>query len=51
MDMSSIGVICGAAAAVGLLWWGAHASPLESEIDPQADRAFRLRTQRRPEFQ
>ncbi|MCU0620989.1 MAG: hypothetical protein MUC69_05745 [Gemmatimonadales bacterium] len=48
MEMSGLSMVMGAAAAVGLLWWGLHASPVDADfIDPQADRQFRERTHRR----
>jgi hypothetical protein len=47
MEVSAIGMVMGAAAAMGLLWWGLHSSPVDADfIDPQADRQFRERTHR-----
>jgi hypothetical protein len=47
MEVSAIGMVMGAAAAMGLLWWGLHSSPVDADfIDPQADRQFRARTHR-----
>ena len=37
-----------AVAAVALIWWGLHSSPVDADfIDHQADQAFRARTQRK----
>jgi hypothetical protein len=49
MDGATLGMAMTAIAAVGLIWWGLHSSPVDAEyIDHQADEAFRARTQRRP---
>ena len=48
MDGATVGMAMTAVAAVGLIWWGLHSSPIEAEyIDHQADEAFRARTQRK----
>ena len=44
MDSPALGM--GMVAAVALIWWGLHSSPIDLNfIDRQADRAFRARTQ------
>jgi hypothetical protein len=48
MDGATLGMAMAAVAAVGLIWWGLHASPIDVEyIDQQAHQAFRARTQRK----
>jgi hypothetical protein len=49
MDGATLGLVMAAGAAIGLIWWGLHASPIDAEhIDRQADAAFRERTGRKP---
>ena len=49
MDGATLGLAMTAVAAVGLIWWGLHSSPIDADfIDHQADEAFRARTQRKP---
>ena len=49
MDGATLGLAMTAIAAVGLIWWGLHSSPIDAEyIDQQADEAFRARTRRKP---
>jgi len=49
MDGATLGMAMGAVAAVALIWWGLHSSPIDADfIDRQADRAFRDRTRRKP---
>lgn len=48
MDGATLGMGMTVIAAVGLIWWGLHSSPIDAEyIDQQADEAFRARTQRK----
>ena len=48
MDGATLGMAMAAVAAVALIWWGLHSSPVDAEfIDHQADKAFRARTQRK----
>lgn len=45
MDGATLGLAMTAVAAVALIWWGLHSSPIDAEyIDRQADQAFRDRT-------
>jgi hypothetical protein len=45
MDAATLGMAMTVIAAVGLIWWGLHSSPIDSEyIDHHADEAFRART-------
>ncbi len=49
MDGATLGMAMAAAAAVGLIWWGLHASTIDVDyIDHEADEAFRARTRRKP---
>ena len=49
MDGATLSMAMTAIAAVELIWWGLHSSPIDADyIDHQADEAFRARTQRRP---
>ena len=49
MDGATLGMAMAAVTAVGLIWWGLHASPVDVEyIDRHADEAFRARTRRKP---
>jgi hypothetical protein len=48
MDGATLGMAMAAVAAVALIWWGLHSSPVDADfIDHQADKAFRARTQRK----
>jgi hypothetical protein len=45
MDGATLGMVMAAGAALSLIWWGLHGSPIEGgQIDRQADAAFRERT-------
>ncbi len=45
MDAATLGLAMTVVAAIGLIWWGLHSAPIDSEyIDREADRAFRART-------
>jgi len=49
MDGATLGMAMAAVAAVALIWWGVHSSPIDADyIDHQADEAFRARTQGKP---
>jgi hypothetical protein len=32
MEVPAIGMVMGAAAAMGLLWWGLHSSPVDADV-------------------
>ena len=48
MDGATLALVMAVAAAIRLIWWGLHASPIDAGyIDQQADAAFRERTGRK----